>query len=124
MSVTEVALLVGLGASILGHILTFLNGKQKVQVESFSAEATADLARAQASGEVITFLRDEVKRLQLAHEQSLTRMAELSTEVNAYRQQLAQFESIVLTLPDEYRGRFAEVLARKGSRSPKAGLGD
>ena len=116
--------LVGAACTIIGVGLTYLTQRSKVRIESISAEATADLVRAQASGEVISFLREEVTRLQIAHEQSLTRMAELSTEVNAYRQQLAQFESIVLTLPDEYRGRFAEVLARKGSRSPKVGSGE
>jgi hypothetical protein len=116
--------IIGIGGTIGAGALGFINGRSKIRIDSISAEATADLARAQASGEVITFLRDEVQRLQLAHEQSLTRMAELSTEVNAYRQQLAQFESIVLTLPDEYRGRFAEVLARKGARHPKVSSGD
>lgn len=125
------ALIAGIAATV-GAILTFTLGRrrdatdrQRVTIESLSAEAVADLNRTQASSEVIQFLREEVGRLQQSHETNLERLAELSAEVGDLRTRLAEFEAIVLTLPDEYRGRFAEVLARKprAKPGPKASSG-
>ena len=123
-----VALIAG-SAAVIGSLTGYLVARlripverQKVQIEGVSAEAAAEFQRAQASSEVLQMLRDDYRRVRDLYEQALTDMAMLRSEVNSYRQQLAQFEAIVLTLPDEYRGRFAEVLASKGSR-PKGGNG-
>lgn len=113
-----VTALIAASAGGLGAVLTYVASNRKVRVESISAEASADLARSQASGEVITFLREDYRRVRNLYEQTLAEMASLRSEVNAYRDQLAQFEAIVLTLPDEYRSRFAEVLAKKPRRAP------
>ena len=116
------AVIGGVG-TIIGAFLTYLVSSRKVTVESISAEASADLVRAQASSEVLTFMREDYNRMRELYDQALTEMATLRSEVGALRDTVQQFEAVVMTLPDEYRGRFADVL-RKKTPIPKASSGE
>lgn len=111
------ALIAGIAATV-GAALTFLTSNRRVRVEGISAEAAADLARAQASGEIVQLLRGEVQRLQQTHEDSIRDVAHLAAEVHGLRTRLAEFEIIVLTLPEEYRERFAAVLSKSKPVAP------
>lgn len=118
------ALIAAVAAGV-GGVLTYTLGRRRdltermrVSIEHLSAEAAADLSRAQASGEVVAILRGEVERLQRSYEDSIRRMAELSAEVHGLRTRLAEFEIIVLTLPEEYRSRFTAVLSKSRPVAP------
>lgn len=111
------ALIAGIAATV-GALLTYLTASRRVRVEGISAEAAADLARAQASGEIVQLLRGEVQRLQASHEDSLIHVASLAAEVHGLRTRLAEFEIIVLTLPEEYRERFSAVLMKSKPVAP------
>jgi len=120
-----VTALIAAVAAGAGGVLTFVLGRRRdatdrmrVSIEHLSAEAAADLSRAQASGEVVAILRGEVERLQRSYEDSIRHMAELSAEVHGLRTRLAEFEIIVLTLPEEYRSRFTAVLSKSRSVAP------
>jgi hypothetical protein len=115
---------VGAISGVLGAVLTYVVSNRKIRVDSISAEAAADLARAQASGEVLAFMREDYNRMRELYDQALTEMATLRSEVGALRETVQQFEAVVMTLPDEYRGRFAEVLTRRAKQSPKALMGE
>jgi hypothetical protein len=123
--------LVGAGSAALGAFLTYSVSSRKVTVEAFSAAAAADLAKAQATDLMWENLT-EAYRAAMNELQGLRaevrELPALRAEVAGLSAQLAQFEAIVLTLPDEYRGRFAEVLAKRASRaerqSPKAVSGE
>ena len=119
------AVIGGVG-TVIGAVLTYSVSSRKVTVEAFSAAAAADLAKAQATDlmweNLTAAYKAAIEELQ-ALRAEVRELPALRAEVAGLSAQLAQFEAIVLTLPDEYRGRFAEVLSKRTAR-PKAGSGE
>lgn len=102
-----IALIGGVG-TLIGAGITYATQRSKVRIDSISAQAAADLARAQATDigfENLVALYHEVKKSN----------DELRAEVAELRATITTFEATIRQLPTEYQAMFA----RKGTR-PKA----
>lgn len=117
-----VTALIGAAAATVGAILVYASSNRRVRVESISAEAAAELSRAQASDLMWENLTaayqaatQELKELR----EEVRELPALRAEVRELRTQMVRFEAIIDGLPDEYRDLFAPV-RRKARAAPKA----
>lgn len=113
MTTAEWVLVGGLLVSLAAHVFSFLGDRRKVQVESISFEAAAQLADAQASDILIRNLTEQYARVEQLYRETIGEVAFLRAQVENLQAVIDEVEGIVKTLPDDIRSRIEPHLRRR-----------